>query len=74
MKYEFTNDQHKTTVRVPSGDGKLTVKAVDNLKRRLCEGDSECQCSGTGGVRGPQKWRLVDTPGGGAKIMRSHGA
>ena len=74
MRYEFTNDHHKTTASVPSRDGKLPVKVVDRLKLRLCKGGSACQCSGTGGVRGSQKWRLVDTPGGGAKIMRSHAA
>ena len=74
MRYEFTNDHHKTAASVTSSDGKLRSKQVDILKRRLSENDMECPCSGTGGVRGPQKWKLVDKPGGAAIIMRRHGA
>ena len=74
MRYEFSNDYHKTTASVPSGDGKLTVRVVDRLKLRLCKGDSECPCSGTGGVRGLQKWKLVDKPGGAGTIMRANEA
>ena len=73
MRYEFSNDHHKTKHWVLALKGELTVQNVERLKRWLC-GDSKCTCSGTGGVRGPQKWKLVDTPGGAAKIMRSHAA
>ena len=74
MKYEFSNDHHDTKWRVSAPKGVLTVRAVEILKKRLCNGDSECTCSGTGGVRGPQKWKLVDKLGGAATIMRANGA
>ena len=74
LRYKFSNDYHETTASVPSSNGKLTRQRVDRLKRQLCQGNSECTCSGTGGVRGPQKWKLVDRPGGAATIMRANGA
>ena len=74
MKYEFTNDNHKTSHRMSAPNGVLTAKSVERLKRRLCRVIASAHAPGLVEFEGSQKRTLVDRPGGSASIMRSHEA
>jgi len=56
MRFQFSNDLHKTTATVTAKGWRISQRQVQRLWKILCC-ETDCDCE-YGGLRGPNRWRL----------------